>query len=117
MVNITTEPINNTHGVDCNLLPIPKGADFCSINQRLTFEPGNTKLTVSVPIINNLVPEGREEFRVKLEEPSGCLIPKWPERLIYITDYEDCKSYCMCACMFVKLCMYVCLYAYVYVCM
>ena len=92
-VNLTTQEDDTAYGVNCSEFngTLPSWGDFCNINTDITFESGQTKKTVDIPIIDNLKPEGPETFKVLLQDPRGCLIPKWSEVKVFISDFEDCK--------------------------
>ena len=105
-VNFTTVsvpgPNNATGQSDCRANGTVTG-DFCLVNERLTFSPRKTKLTLSVKIYDNTIAEGPEQFSIKLTNPEGCqYLPQiQPPQLVWITDYEDCEytvlvQYCRC---------------------
>jgi len=50
------------------------GADYAASNGTLTFAPGATSLTVTVPIADDAVFERSENFSVKLSQPSNASI-------------------------------------------
>jgi hypothetical protein len=47
------------------------GSDFTAVSGTLTFQPGEISKTVTVPILNDGVPEGEEYFRLVLSNPTG----------------------------------------------
>ena len=53
----------------CIIYPALASADYTSISQILSFSPGTTRLTVSVPTINDGVFEGDEVFEAVLSLP------------------------------------------------
>ncbi len=88
---------NNTIGINCsnieNTSLQANEADYCALNDTIYFLGKKTKQTLSVKLIDNTVPEGQERLIIKLSQPQGCLVPKWLDRSIYISDREDCKRY------------------------
>ena len=50
------------------------GADYSARSGTLVFEPGVTRLTIAVPILNDAVFEGTETFQVKLATPVNATI-------------------------------------------
>lgn len=51
-----------------------KGADFANLSSRLTFAPGETTKTVSVPVFGDLLNEANETFLLQLSSASGANI-------------------------------------------
>ncbi|HEY1013113.1 MAG TPA: Calx-beta domain-containing protein, partial [Herpetosiphonaceae bacterium] len=47
------------------------GSDYTAVSTTLTFAPGQTSRTVTVPIINDTAAEGNETFNVTLSNPTG----------------------------------------------
>lgn len=52
------------------------GGDFTPASGSVTFNPGETSKTVSVPIKNDAVYEGAEQFSVKLSAPTNAVLAK-----------------------------------------
>lgn len=50
------------------------GADFTATAGTLTFSPGQTTLTISVPLLDDTTPEGDELFAVNLTAPVGLVL-------------------------------------------
>ena len=50
------------------------GADYTAVNGTLTFEVGETRKTISVPIIDDNVEDSRETVRLRLSNASGATI-------------------------------------------
>ncbi|WP_293776083.1 Calx-beta domain-containing protein [uncultured Oxalicibacterium sp.] len=50
------------------------GSDYTAVNGTLTFAPGETTKTITVPIINDTVFEGNETFNVNLVSPTNATI-------------------------------------------
>lgn len=48
--------------------------DFTPVSGTLTFQPGQTTQTISVPLINDAIYEGSERFTVKLDKPVNAVI-------------------------------------------
>ena len=47
------------------------GSDYTATNGTLRFEPGDTKRTIRVPVLDDEAPEETEGFTVELSDPSG----------------------------------------------
>lgn len=47
------------------------GADYTAYDQQLSFEPGATNLTITIPITDDFLLEGFEDFRLGLSNPQG----------------------------------------------
>jgi len=47
------------------------GSDYTAVNQTVTFAPGETSKTVSVPITNNAIHEANETVQLSLSSPSA----------------------------------------------
>ena len=52
------------------------GADYTATSGTLTFAPGETAKTVSVPLLDDSIDEGRETFKLKLSNPRGAYLRK-----------------------------------------
>ena len=50
------------------------GADYTATSGTLTFAPGETAKTVSVPLLDDSIDEGKETFRLKLSNPRGAYL-------------------------------------------
>lgn len=64
-----------------------EGADYTAVAGVLTFAPGTTTRTVSVPILDDLVPEPVETFRVDLTAPGNATLGD-PQAAGTITDAD-----------------------------
>lgn len=64
-VSVTTTNLNGT---------ALNGSDFIAINQVVTWTPGQTVKTVQVSLINNVLPEGLENFTLRLSSAVGGII-------------------------------------------
>jgi subtilisin-like proprotein convertase family protein len=62
------------------------GSDYTAVNQVVSFTAGETTKTVSVPILNDSVAEGAEDFDVELATPSGVTVGPDDETVVTITD-------------------------------
>ena len=61
------------------------GADYSPVAGTLTFAPGQTTQTITVPILNDTVYEGDETFKLTLSEPVNASLP-YPDVLGTIQD-------------------------------
>lgn len=50
------------------------GSDYTAIDQTLTFAPGETTKTVLVPVTNDTVFEGKEDYTIALGTPGGATV-------------------------------------------
>jgi hypothetical protein len=96
-VNLVTEEQKNDQaavGADCtNGTTTDQLGDFCMTNASLYFHPNQTKLTTSVIIIDNDIPQGNQLFKVKLENPQNCLVHMLHSSMeVFVVDYEDYAS-------------------------
>jgi len=66
------------------------GSDYIYVSGTLTFEPGQTELTIAVPMINDDLIEGADEsFLVRLFNPSnGTSLGKLHESRVWIRDND-----------------------------
>jgi len=66
------------------------GSDYIYVSGTLTFEPGQTELTIAVPMINDDLMEGTDEsFLVRLFNPSdGTSLGKLHESRVWIRDND-----------------------------
>ncbi|MHC4638897.1 MAG: Calx-beta domain-containing protein, partial [Planctomycetota bacterium] len=62
-----------TYAVDYDIAngTAANGEDFILSSSSLTFEPGQTKKTIAIPIINNRIDEYDETIKLKLKNPKG----------------------------------------------
>ena len=58
-------------GTWARIPPAAAGADYSAASGRLTFAPGETRKTVSVPILDDAVDEGTEYFLLRFSNPQG----------------------------------------------
>ncbi len=52
------------------------GADYTAASGTLTFAPGETAKTVSVPLLDDSIDEGKERFTLRLSNPRGAYLRK-----------------------------------------
>ena len=52
------------------------GEDYTATSGTLTFAPGETEKTVTVPILDDAIDEGKEKFTVRLSNPQGAYLRK-----------------------------------------
>ncbi len=50
------------------------GADYTAVSGTLTFAAGETAKTVSVPLLDDAIDEGKETFRLRLSNPRGAYL-------------------------------------------
>ena len=50
------------------------GSDYTAVSGTLTFAPGETTKTITVPILNDAVYEGPETFTVNLSSPTNAVV-------------------------------------------
>ena len=50
------------------------GSDYTAASGTLTFAPGETAKTVSVPLLDDAIDEGKETFKLKLSNPRGAYL-------------------------------------------
>lgn len=55
------------------------GADYKAVSETLTFQPGETMKSISIPIIGDTAVEGLERFMVNLNNPRGARFPSSTE--------------------------------------
>ena len=57
----------------------------------LTFQPGHSAKSITIPIVNDCLIEGPEAFFITLSNPTpGVLLPNPPALRVYITDNPEC---------------------------
>ncbi len=69
-----------------------EGADYTALSQQLEFSDGTTERLLTVPILDDSIPEGDEGFRVQLVEGGGSLV-----------DPVNVSSTLHCACTYVRI--------------
>ncbi len=69
----STSPVTIQYGTQSGTAA---DGDFSPRSGSVTFNPGETSKTVSVPIVNDAVYEGPEDFRVKLSAPTNAVLAK-----------------------------------------
>jgi hypothetical protein len=73
--------------------PFPQGkgyarCDYATTIDRLTFAPGETTKTFSVPLVDDAYAEGAETVRLTLGRPEGAVLGDRRESVLTITDNE-----------------------------
>ena len=63
-----------------------KGEDYTATSGTLTFAPGETSKTITIPILNDDIYEGLEKFFVDLSNPSGTALPANPTKAVEIAS-------------------------------
>ena len=63
-----------------------EGEDYTATSGRLTFAPGETSKTITIPILNDDIYEGLESFFVDLSNPSGTALPAIPTKEVLIAS-------------------------------
>ena len=56
-------------------VPAAAGADYTAVSGTLSFAPGETRKTISVPIIDDSIDEGTEHFLLIFSNPRGATLP------------------------------------------
>jgi hypothetical protein len=64
------------------------GNDFITLNGTITFAPGETTKTITVPLIDDTTPENSENFLVTLTNPTGATINGTGQTNISIIDND-----------------------------
>lgn len=68
------------------------GSDYSATSSVLTFSPGQTRRSVSVPLLDDAVTEGEESFRVALQSPSTGAVLGGPSALtVVLVDDETAR--------------------------
>ena len=65
------------------------GEDYTATSGTLTFAPGNTEKTVTVPILDDAVDEGKEKFTLRLSNPQGAYLRKKHREATGVIVNED----------------------------
>ena len=74
--------------------PALDGTDYARTAGRLTFEPGETRKTVRIPILSDAVHEDREEFRFTVGDPHGAdLDASDASHRVVIRDDDDASEH------------------------
>ena len=63
-----------------------EGEDYTATSGTLTFAPGETSKTITIPILNDDIYEGLEIFFVDLRNPSGAALPATPTKAVEIAS-------------------------------
>ena len=63
-----------------------EGEDYTATSGTLTFAPGETSKTITIPILNDDIYEGLEKFFVDLSNPSGTTLPATPTKAVEIAS-------------------------------
>ncbi len=72
-----------------------EGADYTALSQQLEFSDGTTERLLTVPILDDSIPEGDEGFRVQLVEGGGSLVDP--------VNVSSKKMTLHCACTYVRI--------------
>ncbi len=64
------------------------GQDYTAVTSSLTFAPGETSLTVSVPILEDALAEGDETFQLSLSNPANAVLALVSQTTATIEDNE-----------------------------
>ena len=96
------------------------GVDYVSDSVVATFNPGDAKATVSIPLINDAVDEDTEFFGLVLTlgsntniEGRSCVTLGMENTGIIGTILDDGMYICICTYIGVLTCMYACTYVYI----
>ena len=65
------------------------GEDYTPSTGTITFQPGDTTQTISIPITNDDMPEGDESFTISLSNPSGGSVLVSPSLITAIISIND----------------------------
>ncbi|MCU0520282.1 MAG: hypothetical protein MUF84_06285 [Anaerolineae bacterium] len=65
------------------------GQDFVAVSGTLVFIPGTTQETVSVPLLNDTLPEQDKSFTVILTSTQGAVLGLYPSVTVTLTDDDD----------------------------
>lgn len=93
-IGINCTDMKNTPAIAANISNIDSALhpDYCLLNQKLDFKGKSTKQRISVTILDDNIPEGLDEaIDMRLTQPVGCIVPKLMNKMIHISDQEDCK--------------------------
>ncbi|XP_069912554.1 adhesion G-protein coupled receptor V1 [Oryctolagus cuniculus] len=63
--------VGTAHAHLCELAYVSSQSDFIPSSGELKFEPGDREATIAVNILDDVVPEEKESFRVQLKNPRG----------------------------------------------
>ncbi|HEY5710743.1 MAG TPA: Calx-beta domain-containing protein, partial [Allosphingosinicella sp.] len=69
---ISVDPVTVNYATSDN--SATAGSDYVAVSGQVSFDPGQTSKTISVPIIGDTVPEANESFLVTLSTPTGATI-------------------------------------------
>jgi hypothetical protein len=73
--NLYLSPVTINYATADGTATVAAG-DYVATSGTLTFQPGTTRLTVSVPVIGNTDPEHNESFTLNLSNPTNCTISR-----------------------------------------
>ena len=68
------------------------GADYSVYDEQLTFQDGETNLTVRIPILDDFLLEGSERFRLGLSGVTGATLTRNTNAIVTITDNETATA-------------------------
>ena len=86
--NVTLTSLNLTAS-PCTSSPLTIG-DYCSPPQVVTFDPGETKVALLIPITNDTVAEDTENFTLSISSPTAAVLTSPTSATVWITDLADC---------------------------
>lgn len=70
----------------------PEFRDYTRVNQKLTFAPQETVKTVTIPIINDNLPENNETFNLVLSNPVGTTLGLRNKATVTIVDNDPLQA-------------------------
>ncbi|MGH9944284.1 MAG: Calx-beta domain-containing protein, partial [Pyrinomonadaceae bacterium] len=87
-------PCDPTTAPDAGQPPFPRGVayarcDYATQLDRLTFAPGQTRATFTVPLLNDLHQDGTEAFQLALRDPQGATLGAQSTATVTITDDDQ----------------------------
>ncbi len=65
------------------------GSDYTPITQTVVFAPNQTTAVVAIPILDDTVQEGSEDFNLTLSAPAGAILAAPTSATITIVDNDD----------------------------
>ena len=91
--SVVFQTIDNTSGLPCddvvnNLGAASARCDYSSTITTLSFAPGQTQLTIGVPLIDDVYIEGPEHLRLQLSTPQGASLGATTSAIVTIFDND-----------------------------